>query len=414
MSQKTIIEQHRKRIKELMEETFIRPGIRDTISIDGIDKDNTLFIDCHGGTLEDVFFIPNNLKIVTYTRKNSELGSDEVLEFYTKITRLNNLGLPKLILPKKLNSECHIYNKNPDDCDLFNNANCSFSFEYTKGIFQKLGFFMYDDLIKEEIYNIYNKGEKILEIKGIDYADLSKVSIYKDEVLEQELIDKLGKEGEEVVRDLSTHNSSKEKLLEYIGQKVVLTYEEKKDNLWLKSKKLKGIINGSQNALSRAAKSVARTLGIKPESEYDKLVRFILKKNEGKIKLNDLIKRIDIATDEQIKNYVLLFCRSPNIQGPVSRTSTGEENNTGTLKTVVSLKAPTYGLEEQCSNRDFKTYKIETLKRMKEVSIPLEDNGNALTSLIASTAGLKKKKTRKHKKKKKHKKTKKKSKKKKK
>ena len=50
---------------------------------------------------------------------------------------------------------------------------------------------------------------------------------------------------------------------------------------------------------------------------------------------------------------------------------------------------------------------------MKEVSIPLEDNGNALTSLIASTAGLKKKKTRKHKKKKKHKKTKKKSKKKK-
>ena len=410
MSQKTIIEQHRKRIKEVMEKTFIRPGIRDTISIDGIDKDNTLIIDCHGGTLEDVFFIPNNLKIVTYTRKNSELGSDEVLEFYTKITMLNNLGLPKLILPKKLNSECHIYNKNPDDCDLFNNANCSFSFEYTKGIFQKLGFFMYDDLIKEEIYNIYNKGEKILEIKGIDYADLLKVSIYKDEVLEKKLIDKLGEEGKEVVRDLSHHNSSDEKLLEYIGQKVELTYEEKKKHLWLHSDKLKRIINGYQNTISRAAKSAFRRIGIKPESKYDKLVRFILEENEGQIKLNDLIKRIDIATDEQIKNYVLLFCRSPNIQGPVSRTSTGEENNTGTLKTVVSLKAPTYGLEEQCSNRDFKTYKIETLKRIKEVYIPPEDNE---TELIASTAGLKKKKTRKHKKKRKHKRTKKKSKKKK-
>ena len=100
----TLTESHTKRISEVIGKYFLRPG--PSISVEGINKDNTLFIDCHGGTLEDVFLIPNDLKIVTYTRNNSYLLSDEVLEFYTKITKLkenNRTGAAQknlLLLPK--------------------------------------------------------------------------------------------------------------------------------------------------------------------------------------------------------------------------------------------------------------------------------------------------------------------------
>ena len=214
--------------------------------------------------------------------------------------------------------------------------NVLFSFEYDTGIYQKLGFFMYDDLIKdEEIGKLFKKGEKILEIKNIDLEKIWNFLInVGDKTEESKVLKKLEtKLGEEIVSNLSEYNQKPDELLEYIGENVKLSYEEKKKHLWLYSNKLKSIMTNKSSSVSksgfsmRKVKSVAKSLLQKKESKYDKLVRFILEENKGKIHLNELIKIIDTESNHKIKNYVLLFCRSADILGPKDRRPSGQINN---------------------------------------------------------------------------------------
>lgn len=132
---------------------------------------------------------------------------------------------------------------------------------------------MYGDLEGTKIYEIYDKCNFILEKRGIKIDDLYRYVVYDrapagvtkvdfEKILNKSL-------GEDNVIELSQNIDSFDSLRESIAKNVKLTYEEKKEYLWLHSEKLKK--------------------KFKVQADYDKLVESILKEKGGQIELNELI-----------------------------------------------------------------------------------------------------------------------------
>ena len=98
-------------------------GLITTANYDNVTKENTVFIDAHGSSSEEVFVVPPDNKIITYTRYDNVMYKRFTSYLYGNIEVINDSLLnsnedyiqPELVLPTMiagLNKEGQINNNN--------------------------------------------------------------------------------------------------------------------------------------------------------------------------------------------------------------------------------------------------------------------------------------------------------------
>jgi hypothetical protein len=339
---------------------------------------NTLFIKGHGRNTGDMFSIPQENKIITYTRYGNStynlfnyflLGNIAGLTATATEVADKKLYFPKDISdsypkvpPRKHTSEnldkLHIYNLHTEpekNCDIFPDIDirCSFYYDNPAKIdnsVYKMGLFMFDSFSIENFItkDAANKTQekKIIDfelIKKIDIDDIFKevnktplltapgtLKFFKEKRNRKYKRDKI-KEQSESTDKIKLNTEEKYKSADEIklntGEKIsILTEHEKKNYFWLDVKDRE----------------------ISDTDEYKDLIDKMI---SGPVKLSEIMKSFK---DTKIKNYVILNCRNNNnqaaantqdlLESAVNRSESCNIRNNGTTITSEKFKGKYWGI----------------------------------------------------------------------